>query len=115
MACSGVFSTGVTYTFEKRTDVGRFNGEDISDDKAYCHRWTAADRPIVLAILRAYERQLEIDHLRFSEYEGMDRLEAMVAPFKDREVNALQQRYLLGCIIYQQLLSVDRLLFVYDG
>ena len=115
MACSGVFSTGVTYSFEKRTDVGRFNGEDISDAEAYCHRWTAADKPIVLAILRAYECQLGLEPLPFSEYEGMDGLAAMVTPFKDRDLNAIQQRYLLGCIIYQQLLSVERLLFVYDG
>jgi hypothetical protein len=110
----GLFSTGVTYQFHCASDVGRFGGEDCSGEDAHGCRWTREDRSVVLAILREYERRLGLPCLDFDLYEGLTGLERMAHLFEGVKPTPLLQRYLLGCIVYQQLKDVDRLLFVYD-
>jgi len=113
----GTFSTGVTYSFHDQNDVGRFNGEDISgssEDDVFCHRWLAEDRPIVLAIVRAYEHYIGLPAMDFQKYVGLSGLERMMRQFEGRELDRFHHRYLFGCSVYQQLKDLDRLLFLYD-
>ena len=110
----GLFSTGVTYQFPCASDVGRFGGEDCSGEDAQGRRWTREDRSVVLAILRIYEGRLRLPSLDFDLYEGLGGLERIARLFQGIEPTPLLQRYMLGCIIYQQLKEVDRLLFMYD-
>lgn len=109
----GLFSTGYHFSFETDKDVGRFNGEDVSDATSACHRWTAADRPIVLAIVRAYEAQLGIQPMDFDPFRRRSGLKDLVARFDVGELSDIEHRYRFGCVVYQQLREVNLLLLVY--
>lgn len=109
----GLFSTGYHFSFETDKDVGRFNGEDVSNASSVCHRWTAADRPIVLAIVRAYEAQLGLPPLDFRRFQGLSGLDELVALFDVGGLSDIEHRYRFGCVVYQQLREMSSLLLVY--
>jgi hypothetical protein len=108
MECVGLFSTGVSLHLKNEKDIGRFSGEDKSDDDARCHCWTSADKKLILLMLRFYEQELKLPRMEFL---GLDHV---MAQTQGQTLSPDVQRYLFGCVVYQQLKDVESLLFVYD-
>ena len=115
MGCYAFFNTGLDYTFitgiQQIQDILEFGGKEhiqatepgVSDMIS----WTPRDLPVILQELTALAKELEVSLPNFSGYDctlgGTYNLKNFLGDSLDLDY-ILSYRYLLGCIIYHQLL-----------
>jgi hypothetical protein len=129
------FNTGVEYKFafacQDSGDILLFGGlgtfgSDIShqyfEDEEYedpYHEWCQEDKELILSRLNQLAKKLSIERIDFTLY---DKTVKGTADLKDKLYDMIQGKdeklgymFLLGCIIYHQLLYTDKLTVHYEN
>ena len=103
------FTTGFEYKFtaQESTDIELFGGNGECAYENGVHYWTADDRPNIAMKLKMLEDLYNIPPTRFDDfafdYNGTTALRWELF-FLDIEDESIKNKYILGCIIYHQLL-----------
>lgn len=129
------FNTGVEYKFgfacQGSGDILLFGGlgnfgSDITqqyfEDEEYedpYHEWSQKDKEIILSRLQTLAKKLGIESIDFTLYdksvEGTSKVRYAIYDLVQEKDERLGYMYLLGCIIYHQLLYTDKLTVHYEN
>jgi hypothetical protein len=116
MSRYALFSTGIEYKFTAQESIESFGGDGVCGYDMGAHYWTEDDGPRILAILKRIEIEYSITRPRFEKYSpdyngtAALRWDLLLLDADD----SIKYKYILGCIIYHQLLYNSPLSAEYD-
>ena len=113
------FNTELEHKFafgiQPSSDITEFGG---TGDYNGNHTWTSEDIPFVQQELRDLELWLEIEPFDFTKYEknleGTQTLRYELEEKINKMDGVIQSKYVLGCLIYHQLLYTEKLTVHYE-
>ena len=123
MGRSCFFNTGVEYKFafacQPSEDILKFGGvPTFAYEGSHKHEWTIVDRPRILGRLRDIEISLDLPEFDIDTVEktseGTHKLAHMLHDSKTQNTD-LFATYMLGCLVYHQLLYKLDLHCIYES
>ena len=120
------FNTGVEYKFsfgiQNSGDIMLFGGLGnpfgCAKSAEPFHTWTEEDAPFVLRRIREIEKDVDLAEIEFSDFvtsvKGTYDLKSYLSNLFNRYDEKVIAKYILGCIIYHQLLYNNVLEVTYE-
>ncbi len=116
------FNTSFEYKFafaiQPSSDMQIFGGSELAskEDDSFAHSWTKDDLPDIKETLEILSKFCKLDLLDFETYEkSIKGTNKLWHDLYDKMKSPQDYTFMLGCIIYHQLLYTDPLTVEYEG
>lgn len=124
MGRSAYFNTGVVYKFgdQDSEDILKFSGLDITEDEdddglrhMWVRKWNLESARALLQTCSGMQKEPKWDSYEQTQEGSESLLKDLRETLVTGETDASVHRYILGCIIYHQLLYTPVLVAEYEG